>query len=313
MRSMSPRSFAQRPYDCRPRETDEKPQLMKSLFLIGTPFHAFLAKRIIIAEQLDADAWVMSYPPTPKSEHYFAELKIVANAVYDDRRPGKLFGPWYGMTRRYFRQPYDRVYCALTQPWYFRRPLTLAKEILTFDDGLGNYVEGSFDDFERLQDRLFARLFSLPTHSEIQGRVVAHYAVRPDLPNSGGRPEMIIPIELGVELGDGKSPVTLAVGHPFEELYDPRIVARVRERLKGLPYFPHPREFSPPPGAISTPDIIEDYVTKLSQEHEVTLVGGFSTALVTIPNVKKIYLDVYGDPKRRAIMESAGCEVESMT
>ena len=285
---------------------------MKSLFLVATPFQAFLTKRIIIAEKLDADVWVMSYPHTAKSERYFQELKDVANATYDGRRPGKIFAPWYALTRRFFRQPYDRVYCALTQPWYFRRCLSKAGEIRTFDDGLGNYVEGSFDSFERLQDKIFARLFSLPTHDEVRRRIVAHYAVRPDLPNSGSPPEKIIPIDLGVELGSGKSPMTLAIGHPFEEHYSSEIVAKVRARLEGLPYFPHPREFSPPSGAIVTSEIIEDYVAKLSHDHDVTLIGGFSTALLTIPNVKKIYLDVYDDPKRRAIMQSAGCEVESL-
>lgn len=285
---------------------------MKSLFLIATPFHAYLAKRIIKSEQLDADVWVMSYPHTAKSEHYFRELTEVANGIYEGRKPGKLLAVWYALTRRPFRQAYDRVYCALTQPWYFRRCLAKAREVRTFDDGAGNYVEGSFDNFERLQDKAFARLFFLPTHDEIRRRVVAHYAVRPDLPNSGGPPETIIPIDMGIEVADGKAPMTLAIGQPFEEFYAPDLVAKVRARMEGLPYFPHPREFSPPTNSIITSEIVEDYVAKLSRDHDVTLIGAFSTAMLTIPNVKKIYLDIYDDPKRRCIMESAGCEVERL-
>jgi hypothetical protein len=286
---------------------------MKCLFLIGTPFQAFLAKRIILAEGLkQVDAWYVAYPKTPKAERYHRELAEIANVVFDARKPGKIRGLGYALTRRHFRESYDRVYCALTQPYYFRSILHRAKEIRTFDDGAGNYVPKGLDGLERFQDRAFARIFFLPSHDEILRRSVAHYAVRPDLPNVGGPPERIVPVDLGVRRGNGQTPLTLAIGQPFDLDLPPEKAAKIRQRLSGLPYFPHPSELSPPPDAIRSDNIIEDYVAGLSQDHDVTLVGWFTTAMLTIPNVKKIYLDADGNPSRRATMVAAGCEVEAL-
>jgi hypothetical protein len=70
---------------------------------------------------------------------------------------------------------------------------------------------------------------------------------------------------------------------------------------------PHPREVDPPEGAIESDLILEDYVER--HPGPVTLVGGYSTALITTSAARKIYLDADGHAERRVIMERVGCEV----
>ena len=117
---------------------------------------------------------------------------------------------------------------------------------------------------------------------------------------------------LGIKPGGGGEPITIAIGQPFGDYLTPEQEARIRARIAGLPYFPHPREMNAPAGAIRDSLILEDYVAELSQTRDVTLIGAFSTALITIPGIRKVYLDADGDPRRREVMEASGCLVENL-
>jgi hypothetical protein len=292
---------------------------VRSLFLIATPFQAFVAKRIILAEQLeDVDVWYVCKPParrhihgpalnppTLKAERYFLELTKVANGIFDPRESGLFRALRYAISRRFFRGEYDRVYCASTHPHYFRRALHKAGEIRTFDDGAGNYIPDELAKLESRRDETLVQMFGMASHKEILARRKVHYTVRPDLPNVV-KAETMVPVDLGIKTGTGKTPLTIAVGQPFEAYLPPEAAARVRKRLDGLPYFPHPMEDDP----LARSDILEDHVARQSHLHDITLIGGFSTAMLTIPNVRKIYLDADGNSENRAVMEAAGCEIE---
>ena len=284
---------------------------LKTLFLTRTPFQAFLARRIASQDDLwGIDIVHVCTHATRKDETYFLELSKRAENALFFRHLGSTVSGYVNAIRAYPKWlcNYDRIYVAAWHAWYFRRLMKLGADIRTFDDGSANYTQGT-EHFAGARDKAMTWLTGgIPLH-EVKGRISGHYAVRPDLPNVMPK---VIGVDLGIKIAGGRDPLTIAIGQRFEEYLDQAATSLIEERLAGLPYFPHPRE-NPPEGAIDSSLILEDYVSRMTRDHDVTLIGGFSTALITIPGVRKIYLDVDGDEKRRGIMLAAGCEVERLS
>lgn len=290
---------------------------MRSLFLIRTPFQAWIALKIIEQERIRAyDVLYISRNRNRKDEHYYRRLAAQARRGCFFKHldvQGRLGGyakalagfPWW-----LIRERYGRAYLASFNLWYFRAIIARCQEIRTFDDGAGNYFDGGRGLFALAgaRDRRVGAWFGGMPVEEVPRQAERHYALRPDLPNIVPA-ERVSPIRIAGACQAGQGPPSaIAIGQPFGDYLSPESERRVRDYMAqcGGVYFPHPREPDPPPGAVDSDLVLEEFVER--QPGPVRLIGGFSTAFFTCRAAEKLYLDADGDPRRRALMESAGCE-----
>lgn len=296
------------------------------LFLIRTPFQAYLCAKIVEQEGIvDYDVIHVSRNANSKDEHYFRKLNPQRSVFLKHLSEGArasgyikavLAFPWWLITTRY-----SHIYLAGFNTWYFRTIIGWQRQakICTYDDGSGNYINSgaSLSGKSSRRDQLMSAALGGRPLKWFSANIHRHYAVNPSLPNIVERERIVGIMATGHSnciAGEGQ--LSIAIGQPFQDYLtadqERSILDHFRER--SAIYFRHPREEATPPGmtVIESDLIIEDFVEhKLQSYRTIDLIGAWSTALVTInlPGVHKVYLDADGDPQKRGIMEMVGCEV----
>ena len=292
-----------------------------ALFLIRSPFQAYLAARIIRQYAIERPLVLyISRENRAKGAHYFRELEpLAADSAFlrVERGPASAFSSLRTLTRILRWVAFRRighVYMANHFLWYFR-VLTAwtGARVSTFDDGSGNYISIDNHRWSRgdpHRERL-CRLLGGGDMTSLHARIEAHYAVRPDLPNVIDAP--LKPIDLKGDSAPAQGdPLNLFIGQPMEEGYADAPIARYFDivRARADLYFPHPREKRRPFPTVESDLIIEDFAAR--QDRPVRVWGPFSTAFITLQGVEKICIDLDGNPEYRALMEQAGCRVISL-
>lgn len=286
--------------------------MSRVLFLVRTPFQAFLCLKIIDQESIENyDVVYVSRHRNRKDEHYFRRLAVNATHATSLKRLGSKVDLLRKLPAWALRRRYDRIVISTLSAWYFRAIVGWHREaeICTFDDGAANYMK--IKEHESRLDRIVGVALGGVTPAHIIEHSVRHYAVRGDLENIVPS-EKIVNLEMNGYSGCGVAPLTILIGQNYHEYLSDAAQTRLWEHLRtvGGLYYPHPRETQRDVGLprIDSEMILEDYVTTMSKSHKITLIGGFSTAFITTFGVGKIYIDVDGDECRSAFMKSVGCE-----
>ena len=285
----------------------------RHLFLIQTPFQAFLCSKIIEQEGI-TEYDVLYISRHSKDDRYYENIAKDASRAFLFRHPinkGRISGylkALHSLPLWLIREQYSKIHVSAIFVWYFRVLLRWHRaQIWTFDEGAGNYT-GALSALDSKRDRIMSRLFGGLQPEEVLTGAAGHHAVRPDLVNIVPK-EKLVPVRLMPAPDKKGEPITVIIGQNFHEYLSPENTQKIMRYFRDSKaiYFPHPREISREFEVIESDLIIEDFV--LSQERPVTLLGGFSTALITIVGAQKKYIDADRNERRRAIMEAAGCEI----
>ena len=277
----------------------------KALVLIRTPFQAWLFEKIIEEECLTQfDLIYFTQNLSNEDQWYFKKLSQRSKnnyLIFVSRKKFDILnhlGFWLKTKNLNLQKAYDIVFLssidslvlnAIASEKYY-------KELVTFDDGTGNYNCESiyFDDYSRGRLKLYQKLFSTQSLGRIKSRINRHYTLHINLKNIVGR-DRLLEIKGWVSSTEKKDDTCLNkekiyfIGSPFEEVLTKDEIVNIENYAKKIgvdAYVKHPRERN----ALAIGAVILDKRGRIAEEailddakgYEIILIGSLSSVMFNL-------------------------------
>lgn len=294
------------------------------LFLCYTPLHVLIAEQIIRRHPQERIGLLyLDFNGDPKHATYYQRLSRHAECsrllALSDRYLTDMacLRKWASELGERCGDDRVRLICGNLKKFHSRYVAYCLgiRDFVTFDDGMENLVSGYLSDlregpFSRSFFTLFARDCLYPN---VLSRCQTHYTIFP-LPNVYTNTQYI-PLLTGTEsTARSRAPLTILLcGAYYEDnlmsLEGERSLYRnIVGRFQVTHYIRHPRERIAKLAGhqleeLSSDRVAEDIVQDLSRSHRVTVVGVYSTALLTLKAVEGIRLINIKIPLDRAVVE----------
>lgn len=265
--------------------------MKKDIVFAMTPLHMLICERLCKDREIDL---IVSGDGSSKSYYYYNRLKVNSRldfTVYLLHNGKKnfllkvLYFIYFTFVFMKLRLGggYENLYIGnLNFKLHFLALYILKYEnIITYDDGLANLIEGgSYSLVENKKSLFIDRNF-------IINKSLKHYTIFPDL-----RKPKYCYLKLFEKNSFKKSEfgekVVLFIGQPLHELdlrFDRFFTSELVSKFQVDLYFPHPREILNLPNVkyVETDMILEEYVIDmLDKSIDVEIIGFYSTALINI-------------------------------
>jgi N-acetyllactosaminide alpha-2,3-sialyltransferase len=306
-----------------------------ALLLVRTPFQAWLAQRVLRAENVaEYEVVYFTHNNSPEDRHYFSRLAAGASKAGYFWAPVRRFDILGHMD--FYRQsvawkragPFDVVLLASINSLVINAMACRQDkaELVTFDDGLANIkANGMFQhDVVTWRTGLYRRLLGGIDLTDFKQRISRHYSIYTGFANIVEK-ERLRWLDGWPQIADtvhGNDPmVTYFIGQPFEEVLTTEQIGLLQARLKAMNvdfYVLHPRERYPLDINAQVLEkrgrIAEDAILQHAQGSPVHLVGWFSTTLFNLARtVKRCTMLLLKSSADTSTMEAmalkAGCSV----
>jgi len=282
----------------------------KALVLIRTPFQAWLFEKIIEEERLTQfDLIYFTQNLSDEDKLYFDKLSQRSRNSYLIFVSRKNFdilnhlGFWLKTKKLNLKKNYDVVFLSSIESLVLNAIASkkCSNELVTFDDGTGNYNCKSiyFDDVSRGRLKLYQKLFGTQSLGKIKSRIKRHYTLHINLKNIVGRDRLleikgwVSPIEKKDDTFLKKEKIYF-IGSPFEEVLKKNEIVSIENYAKKIgvdAYVKHPRERN----ALAIGAVILDKRGRIAEEailddakgHEIILIGSLSSVMFNLSSCVK--------------------------
>lgn len=268
--------------------------MKKDIFFAMTPLHMLICEKVCKDKVIDL---IVAGDGSDKSYYYYSQVKAKSNLdfscyLYQNGRKKIILKLLYFI---YFffvflwlriKGSYENIYIGnLNFKLHFLALYILKYEnIITYDDGVVNLIEGGSYSFEKGRKKLFI------DKNYIINKSIKHFTI---FSKSKQNKQCYVRLfeRDNCKKVNFKNKVVLFVGQPLHELdikFDNSFVSGVISKLQVDLYFPHPRELLNLDNVkyIETSMILEEYVMNLlNQSIEVEIMGFYSTALINIKSI----------------------------
>lgn len=308
-------------------------QKRHALLILRTPFQAWLAQRVLIAEEVSSfDLVYLTQNNSIEDRYYFSRLQrnaLKAQYCYvPPQRPDILnhlafriqTNQWYG------DKNYELVMLASIDALV---PSSLSAhhtgELITFDDGSANISAASSyrADTPSLRTSIYRKLFGARSVSAMCNRVLRHYTLHPDLENIVGH-ERLVAIKgwgTGIANSEGGLPKKFFIGQPLSTTLSIGQLEKLSAYMfnQNLHYYiRHPREstlvFEGTPLLDKKGRIAEDAILNASKNTPVHVLGWFSSTLLNLRQTEirrtmVLFRDDSRTPSMADLGRRTGCEI----
>lgn len=307
--------------------------MTSALLLVRTPFQGFLASKVLKAEAVDTfDLLYFTQHDVAEDRHYYGQLAASArNAAYCYARPRRFdvlaHIDFLWQARRWVtNHGRDLLLMASIDSYVLAAIAGRQKstELVTFDDGTGNYNLHSLYHIDRSnrRGRLYRSLLDAPSADDLKHRIARHYTLHPQFENIAPKQKLrgIDTKEKEDLYRDGQA-MTFFIGQPLVEILTPEQIDRFAARARNWPidfYVKHPRETKPLDLGAPLLDkgglIAEDAIMRAAGARPIHLLGGFSSVFFNTGNevVRKtmiLFEEMPSFDANARLAGAIGCEV----
>lgn len=309
---------------------------MKSaLVLVRTPFQGFLVSKILEEEAIDAfDLLYFTQHDAQEDRHYYGRLAVGARRTAYCYAPPQRFDilthiDFLWQARRWVHDHrHDLLLMASIDSYVLTAIANRQQgaELITFDDGTGNYNRRSPYHVSHLnwRGRLYQRLVGAPPLDDLKRRISRHYTLHSRFENIAPRHklrEIAMMLDKVAATCPGEAVMTFFIGQPLEEVLTVRQIAQLAEFARGQKidfYLRHPRETKPLDIGVPLLDkgglIAEETILRAAAGRPIHLIGWFSSVFFNLGDAvarkTMILLKDSRDVDEHAFLaEAIGCEV----
>lgn len=304
-----------------------------ALLLLRTPFQAWVAERVMRAENIsDYELVYFTQNDSIEDRRYFKTLSsgaIRSQYCFSPIRRFDILGhlDFRLKAESWFRDKGHTVTLLSSIDSFVPNAIACRQsgELVTFDDGTANFNErGAYHvDGLNWRGKIYRHLFGAADLVTMKRRIVRHYTLYPQFSN--------IVDQVRMRTLDGWSPAvggesqdslrTYFLGQPFQEVLSPAQISALESHLKTMAvdfYVRHPRERKlldiGAPCLDKQGRIAEDAIVSHAGTAAVHLVGWFSTVLFNLGEVAQrrtmlLLNSDPGTPRMAEMARQAGCEV----
>jgi N-acetyllactosaminide alpha-2,3-sialyltransferase len=275
-----------------------------ALLLLRTPFQAWIAQQVLQQERVQAfDLLYFTQNDAPEDRYYFEKLASSATKAkyfYAPIRDFDIFGhlDFRRQSSDWLRDCNRDIVLLSSIDAFIPSAITRRQsgELITFDDGTGNFNNASLYHVEALscRSRVYRWLLGAENLERTKRRIARHYTLHAQFPNivEAGRLRSLESWSAPKSCIRKQALKTYFIGAPFEEELNRDQINSLESYLKELPiesYVRHPRERFPLDIGVPFLDkrgrIAEDAILADASGHQIHLVGGFSSVMFNLANV----------------------------
>lgn len=311
--------------------------MRSALLIVRTPLQAWIAARVLAAERVKMyDLLYFTQNDSPEDRNYFTELcgkAETATYLFAKKRRFDILNhlDFRWQARAWFKEKsYNIILLASIDAFV---PNSIASnqsgELVTFDDGTGNFTESSsyFVDNGGWRAKLYRYLLGAASISKIASRTSRHYTLYPNYKNIVESARLIdsskwlIRDASFLKHSENANPITYFIGGPFSEDLTPNDIRALESFLRTMDinvYVRHPREHNVLKIGVPNLDkqglIAEDAILRHAQGRPIHLVGWFSTVLFNMAAIAQrstmiLFKSNYNSEHMARLARRAGCQI----
>jgi len=275
-----------------------------ALLLVRTPFQAWIAERILRAEDVsEYELLYFTQHDAAEDRYYFAHLAedcALAKYCYAPVRPLDALGylDFLWQARSFMRDRRKQLTMLASIDDYVFAAIAKRQheaQLITFDDGTANYFERSIYHIDRPNRRgkLYRRVLGSYDVTEIRRNSLRHYTLHKHFENIVDAARLRgIELDYSSSSTAGGPPVTFFIGDPFSQVFNEDQIARFTRYVEGMNldfYVQHPREAKPLPLGAKVLEkdgrIAEQAIIEASKGRPIHLVGSFTSVLFNMSDI----------------------------
>ena len=294
---------------------------MNKLLIIGTPFQAWLAERVLIEEKVDSfDLIYFTQHNSIEDNYYYEKLALKAERseyiFVLPQRINVLALIFFKLrTRSWYKySQYHTIFCANIENIFITSLIRSHhnSRLITFDDGTSNIdTESSYSYFKEsgsIRDRVYRVLLNGLTLTQVKSLIDKHYTMYDGYENIVDSSKLIFLDKLKrSSYEENGTTETYFIGAPFEEIMSDKEIKGLEKYLEGWKfsaYVAHPRERKSLRISAETLDkkgqIAEEAILANAKEASIILIGGnLSSVMLNIGHICKEVIVIIPERSKR--------------